>query len=58
MFTNASTNQINKFNHGFNCTENSLIYMLTCKIVSNMWDKQLISFAVGGIFIKTMTESI
>ena len=31
-FTSTSTNQTYKINHQFNCSESSLIYLLTCKI--------------------------
>ena len=58
-FTSTSTNQTYKINHEFNCNESSLIYLLTCKICQKQYvDKLLISFAIDGIIIKVMTESI
>ena len=58
-FTAASANQNYKIKHEFNGKESSFIYLLTCRsVVSNRLDKQLMSFAVDGIIIKLMTESI
>ena len=36
-FTSASTNQTDKVNHEFNCSESSLIYLLTCKICEKQY---------------------
>ena len=58
-FTSTSTNQTYKINHDFNCNESALIYLLTCKICHKKYVGQtVVSFAVDGIIIKVMTESM
>ena len=58
-FTTASTNQNYKIKHKFSCNESSPIHLLTCRsVASNILYKQLLFFAVDGIIIKLMTESV
>ena len=57
-FSSTVTGKTYKINHKFDCDENCLVYLLTCKHCGSMLDKLLLTFATEGIITKITVENI
>ena len=59
IFSSTVTGDTFKINHSSNCDDKCLIYLVTCKSVTNNARVKLqLCFVIDGITIKTMIESL
>ena len=57
-FSSTVTGKTYKINHKFDCDENYLVYLVTCKHCGfSMLDKLLMTFVTDGIIIKIAVEN-
>ena len=58
IFTSTVTGKTYKINHKFDCDENCLVYLLTCKLCGiHYFDKLLLTSVTDGIIIKVTGEN-
>ena len=61
MFTSTVTGKTYKINHNFDCDENCLVYLLTCKHCGIRYVGQtiadLLTFVIDGIIIRITVQN-
>ena len=59
IFSSTVTGDTFKINHSSNCDDKCLIYLVTCKsVTNNALVKLQLCFVIDGITVKTMIESL